>query len=143
MLGYICRPEGQERSYADAGDGRDSDDGAVLVFLPGWEEITNLRDKLAASPIFGDEKRFRVLPLHSMVGDPPTSRFHPARSPSAFDQTAMRHVDGIDIVQKTERLRGLTLFLPRGEEFGAKSADCKRILIVSGEIFRERLNKQS
>jgi hypothetical protein len=74
VLGYTCRPKGQERSYADAGDGRDSDDGAVLVFLPGWEEITNLRDKLAASPIFGDEKRFRVLPLHSMVGNPLTSR---------------------------------------------------------------------
>ena len=41
--------------------------GAVLVFLPGWDEISRLKDLLEASPPFSDSSRFRVLPLHSMV----------------------------------------------------------------------------
>lgn len=41
--------------------------GAVLVFLPGWEDIMKTRDILQASPLFGDSSRFLILPLHSMV----------------------------------------------------------------------------
>ena len=41
--------------------------GAALVFLPGWDEISRLKDLLEASPPFSDAARFRVLPLHSMV----------------------------------------------------------------------------
>ena len=41
--------------------------GAVLVFLPGWDEISRLKDLLESSPPFSDAARFRVLPLHSMV----------------------------------------------------------------------------
>ena len=40
--------------------------GAVLVFLPGWNEISQLRDNLAADPRFSDGTTL-VLPLHSMV----------------------------------------------------------------------------
>ena len=40
-------------------------DGAVLVFLPGWHEISQLRDILDADPRFGQD--VLVLPLHSMV----------------------------------------------------------------------------
>jgi len=40
--------------------------GAVLVFLPGWNEISQLRDNMAADPRFGDGTTL-VLPLHSMV----------------------------------------------------------------------------
>ncbi|XP_002978696.2 DExH-box ATP-dependent RNA helicase DExH6 [Selaginella moellendorffii] len=45
----------------------DPGDGAVLVFLPGWEDITRCRDQLMASPFYSDETRFLILPLHSMI----------------------------------------------------------------------------
>ena len=41
--------------------------GSVLIFLPGWEDITRLRECLQASPLFGDASRFLLLPLHSLV----------------------------------------------------------------------------
>lgn len=41
--------------------------GSVLVFLPGWEEITKTRDCLNASPLFNDPSKFLLLPLHSLV----------------------------------------------------------------------------
>ncbi|EFN52009.1 hypothetical protein CHLNCDRAFT_139551 [Chlorella variabilis] len=40
--------------------------GAVLVFLPGWDEIMRLKEKLESSPAFGSS-RYQLLPLHSMV----------------------------------------------------------------------------
>ena len=40
--------------------------GAVLVFLPGWNEISQLRDNMAADTRFCDGTTL-VLPLHSMV----------------------------------------------------------------------------
>ena len=40
--------------------------GAILVFLPGWDEITRLKERLEANPAFGGG-RYSVLPLHSMV----------------------------------------------------------------------------
>ena len=40
--------------------------GAVLVFLPGWDEIARLKERLEANPAFGGG-RYLVLPLHSMV----------------------------------------------------------------------------
>lgn len=41
--------------------------GAILVFLPGWDEITRLRERLLAHPVLGDERTALLLPLHSMV----------------------------------------------------------------------------
>ncbi|KAK9835371.1 hypothetical protein WJX81_005267 [Elliptochloris bilobata] len=40
--------------------------GAVLIFLPGWDEIMRLKDRLESSDEFGSG-RYQVLPLHSMV----------------------------------------------------------------------------
>ncbi|KAL4379539.1 hypothetical protein GQ457_02G018740 [Hibiscus cannabinus] len=45
----------------------DSNEGAILVFLPGWEDINKMRDKLLANPFFKDSSRFIIIPLHSMV----------------------------------------------------------------------------
>lgn len=45
----------------------DSTDGAVLVFLPGWDDINRTRDKLLSSPYFKDPSKFLVIALHSMV----------------------------------------------------------------------------
>ena len=44
--------------------------GAVLVFLPGWDEIARLKEKLESNPAFGGGNRggrYLILPLHSMV----------------------------------------------------------------------------
>ncbi|GMI67449.1 helicase in vascular tissue and tapetum [Hibiscus trionum] len=45
----------------------DSNEGAILVFLPGWEDINRIREKLLANPFFRDPSRFIIIPLHSMV----------------------------------------------------------------------------
>ncbi|OEL21874.1 DExH-box ATP-dependent RNA helicase DExH6 [Dichanthelium oligosanthes] len=45
----------------------DSNEGAVLVFLPGWEDINQTRERLLASPLFRDSSKFLVLSLHSMI----------------------------------------------------------------------------
>ncbi|KAH9770545.1 RNA helicase [Citrus sinensis] len=45
----------------------DSEDGAILVFLPGWEDINKTRDRLLANPFFRDTSKFVIIPLHSMV----------------------------------------------------------------------------
>uniref|UniRef100_A0A804QYL0 RNA helicase n=1 Tax=Zea mays TaxID=4577 RepID=A0A804QYL0_MAIZE len=45
----------------------DSNEGAILVFLPGWEDISQTRERLFASPFFQDSSRFLVLSLHSMI----------------------------------------------------------------------------
>ncbi|KAL1560914.1 DExH-box ATP-dependent RNA helicase DExH6, variant 2 [Salvia divinorum] len=45
----------------------ESTDGAVLVFLPGWDDINRTREKLLSSPYFKDPSKFLVIALHSMV----------------------------------------------------------------------------
>ncbi|MBA0665842.1 hypothetical protein Goklo_002315, partial [Gossypium klotzschianum] len=44
-----------------------SNEGAILVFLPGWEDINRMKEKLLANPFFKDSSRFIIIPLHSMV----------------------------------------------------------------------------
>jgi ATP-dependent RNA helicase DHX36 len=45
-----------------------SDGGAVLIFLPGWDEILRLKDRLEESrDDFGLKSKYLILPLHSMV----------------------------------------------------------------------------
>ena len=41
-------------------------DGAILIFMPGWDTITKLHDMLMASPVFGGS-RYIIIPLHSMM----------------------------------------------------------------------------
>lgn len=64
LLRYICLANAGD---ADAGDAcaRAMRSGAILVFLPGIQEIRQLFDSLVAQREFGDEKRFWILPLHS------------------------------------------------------------------------------
>ncbi|XP_057951313.1 DExH-box ATP-dependent RNA helicase DExH1 isoform X2 [Malania oleifera] len=49
---YICRHEG---------------DGAILVFLTGWDDISKILDKAKANNFLGDPSRFLVLPLHGSM----------------------------------------------------------------------------
>ncbi|KAI6673971.1 hypothetical protein NL676_001877 [Syzygium grande] len=51
-LEYICRHEG---------------DGAILVFLTGWDDISKLLDKVKVNHLLGDQSRFLVLPLHGSM----------------------------------------------------------------------------
>lgn len=41
--------------------------GAVLIFLPGAGEIQTLRERLEGSRMFGNRKRFDVIPMHSTL----------------------------------------------------------------------------
>ncbi|KAI9017863.1 P-loop containing nucleoside triphosphate hydrolase protein [Gaertneriomyces semiglobifer] len=56
LLAHICTQRG---------------DGAVLVFLPGWQEIDTLHQRLKDEDTYGvgfrNEKFFRIFPLHSSV----------------------------------------------------------------------------
>ncbi|KAL8152378.1 hypothetical protein V2J09_010138 [Rumex salicifolius] len=49
---HICRHEG---------------DGAILVFLTGWDEISKLLEKVEANNFLGDKRRHLVLPLHGSM----------------------------------------------------------------------------
>ncbi|GAV63865.1 DEAD domain-containing protein/Helicase_C domain-containing protein/HA2 domain-containing protein/OB_NTP_bind domain-containing protein [Cephalotus follicularis] len=49
---YICRHEG---------------DGAILVFLTGWDDISKLIDKVKVNNFLGDRGKFLVLPLHGSL----------------------------------------------------------------------------
>ncbi|KAF8083144.1 hypothetical protein N665_0790s0007 [Sinapis alba] len=46
---------------------RDSEAGAVLVFLPGWEEISQTKERLLANPYFADSAKYNIICLHSRV----------------------------------------------------------------------------
>lgn len=41
--------------------------GAILVFLPGWQDIQRVQDALLAHPLFSTPSRAQVLPLHSSL----------------------------------------------------------------------------
>ncbi|PON35523.1 putative ATP-dependent RNA helicase YTHDC [Parasponia andersonii] len=45
----------------------DSKDGAILIFLPGWDDINKTCDRLLMNPLFRDSSKFNILSLHSMI----------------------------------------------------------------------------
>uniref|UniRef100_A0A4W6C2F7 ATP-dependent DNA/RNA helicase DHX36 n=1 Tax=Lates calcarifer TaxID=8187 RepID=A0A4W6C2F7_LATCA len=45
---------------------RYEEEGAILVFLPGWDNISSLNDLLMAQPMFRSD-RFVIIPLHSLM----------------------------------------------------------------------------
>lgn len=53
VMKYICKS-----SYGD---------GAILIFLPGWQEISELTMLLENNPPFGDQTQYSILPLHSGI----------------------------------------------------------------------------
>lgn len=42
-------------------------EGAVLCFLPGWDDISKLHERLIKAHTFRDTSRFVIIPLHSMM----------------------------------------------------------------------------
>ncbi|XP_067245956.1 ATP-dependent DNA/RNA helicase DHX36 [Chanodichthys erythropterus] len=55
------------------------DEGAILVFLPGWDNISTLNDLLVADQMFKSE-RFIIIPLHSLM--PTVSQTQVFKKPS-------------------------------------------------------------
>ncbi|CAN1229356.1 DExH-box ATP-dependent RNA helicase DExH6 [Linum perenne] len=56
---------------------QDSRDGAIIVFLPGWDDINKIRKRLLENS-FKDPSRFLIISLHSMVP--------PAEQKKVFDR---------------------------------------------------------
>ncbi|XP_010677544.1 DExH-box ATP-dependent RNA helicase DExH1 isoform X2 [Beta vulgaris subsp. vulgaris] len=46
---------------------RHENEGAILVFLTGWDEISKLLDSIKANNFLGDTRKFLVLPLHGSM----------------------------------------------------------------------------
>ena len=42
------------------------DDGAILIFLPGWDTISKMNDMFLADPVFRS-RNYIIIPLHSMM----------------------------------------------------------------------------
>lgn len=40
---------------------------AILIFMPGMGEIRRLNDLLVEHPQFGEETKFKICPLHSLI----------------------------------------------------------------------------
>ena len=51
LVRYICHSMGE---------------GAILIFLPGWDTISKMNDLLRASPVFRSSN-YLIIPLHSMM----------------------------------------------------------------------------
>ena len=41
--------------------------GAILVFLPSWDSITEIMTEIEMHPVLGDKSRFWIVPLHSSL----------------------------------------------------------------------------
>ena len=51
--------------------------GAVLVFLPGHDDISRLLGQLSRHPVYGSTRAFLLLPLHSSISSAEQQRvFH-------------------------------------------------------------------
>lgn len=42
-------------------------EGAILVFLPGWDTISKMNDLLQSDPVFRSRQKYLIIPLHSMM----------------------------------------------------------------------------
>eukprot|EP00050_Salpingoeca_kvevrii_P001156 m.163632 g.163632 ORF g.163632 m.163632 type:complete len:1019 (-) comp10307_c0_seq24:1459-4515(-) len=43
------------------------EEGAILCFVPGWEDISKIHDRLSNEAPFRDASKYRVIPLHSLM----------------------------------------------------------------------------
>ena len=70
LLEFICG-EGKFREGSVVGMDGDTSGDAVLIFLPGWDEIVRLKELLESSgegrTSFANTAKYSILPLHSLV----------------------------------------------------------------------------
>lgn len=77
LLDYICIPKRSHSTEAELEDERAHelktkgfnipDKGAILVFLPGMNEIRKLYDLVSSHNIFGDPEKYLLIALHSAL----------------------------------------------------------------------------
>ncbi|KAK4518444.1 uncharacterized protein ATC70_008662 [Mucor velutinosus] len=76
LLDHICIPKKSKTGEDIAADKANElqtkgfnvpDTGAILVFLPGMNEIRKLYDLVSSHNVFGDEKKFLLIALHSAL----------------------------------------------------------------------------
>jgi ATP-dependent RNA helicase DHX29 len=63
LLEYIAM-QANERQSAETDI---PETGAILIFLPGMPEIRKMHDILASHHVFSDEKKYILIPLHSLI----------------------------------------------------------------------------
>ena len=66
LVKHICRTMG---------------DGAILIFLPGWDTISKMNDIFLADPVFRS-RNYIIIPLHSMM---PTAFQQKVQNAGSFD----------------------------------------------------------
>ena len=66
LVKHICRTMG---------------DGAILIFLPGWDTISKMNDIFLADPVFRS-RNYIIIPLHSMM---PTAFQQKVQNTGSFD----------------------------------------------------------
>ena len=42
-------------------------EGSVLVFLPGWDDISKMHRILTSHPVFGNSRKYKIIQLHSGI----------------------------------------------------------------------------
>jgi ATP-dependent RNA helicase DHX29 len=65
LLDHICAPKKTETFEKQGFSVPET--GAILVFLPGMNEIRKLYDLVAGHHVFGDSKKFLLIALHSAL----------------------------------------------------------------------------
>jgi ATP-dependent RNA helicase DHX36 len=70
LLEFVCG-EGKFKEGSVVGMDGDTSGDAVLIFLPGWDEIVRLKELLESSgeggTSFANSAKYSILPLHSLV----------------------------------------------------------------------------
>ena len=64
---HICQNKSAFNSILDKDDVYPPSYGAILVFVPGWDDIKQLLDSLTLDQVKFPSSSFQILPLHSAV----------------------------------------------------------------------------
>jgi ATP-dependent RNA helicase DHX36 len=72
LLEHICNPSSNNdttSSILNTTFERDGNTclGGILVFLPGWGDISGLLDMMVIHPIFSNTSKYKILPLHGGI----------------------------------------------------------------------------
>lgn len=85
---------------------------AILIFLPGWQEISNLHKIFINDVRFSDRSKFLLLPLHSMLPTSDAMRVF-NRPPNGTRKIVL----ATNIAETSVRKVEISVTQPRGMEF--------------------------